>query len=219
MTLEVKDDGYVQLFTGHVSRNKTEKVCASCHRPVGSNHERHCRYYLEHVWQQKLPLVDLRPICRDSHRCLTSVSVLVDRHLTVPHKWLLLGQAHLDRRDGSTDECVLRAYLGRHATDFEHDSAYALQLSLYGVAWKTVTYQRAVFRAIIPPDLDLTDFRVPAPGYNPFNLDKTVSCERCANGHPIVPEGHYVPHGDPATLDLVRGKRVEITFGFAEDHW
>lgn len=213
MNLRVVDDGSIQTFECNGSR-----ICASCREPVGRFHERHCRYRLEYVWRSKLPLVDLRSICREPDRCLTTVSVLVDRHMMVPHKWLLLGQGHLDRRDERTDECVLRAYLGNHATDFEHDSAYALQLTLYGVVWKMVTYHRAVFRAIIPPDLDLTDFRVPQPGYDPFSLKDTVGCDTCANKHPVVPQGHYVPHGDPATLDIVRGKRVEVMFGFAEDH-
>lgn len=213
--LEVKDDGSVQLLTAPRLRRDPgcqQKVCAGCHAPVGSPHERHCRYHLEHMWQQKLPPVDLRSICRASDRCLTEVYVSIDRYGPHEHKWLVLGEGHLDRYIPERDEYTLRAYLGRDATDFEHDSAYAAQLALQGVSWKNVMYHCAEFTAFIPPDIEPDDFHVPAPGYNPFKWDETKTCDWCGDGHPIVPEGYYVPPGDPNALKLLRGKRVRIAF-------
>lgn len=208
--LKVVDDGSIQLREQYGS-----KSCMRCYQRVGSYHSKDCGYQLEAAWKVWAPLVDLREISRDSDRCEARVYILPGRYGRYVHEWIVTGQASLDRKDDRRNEYTFRAYLGRGATDFEHDSAYAVQLPIYGVTFDRVGYHTTVVSGFVSPDLDLDHFRVPEPGYNPFEHPDTHECEddRCGEAHPIVPEGLYVPKGDPEKLKAVRGRRVEIHFG------
>ena len=185
--------------------------CAYCGTRDDKNHRAVCPKDALQWWQDRLPTVDLRSICRHSDRCVTTVYVAVDRYRPHEHKWLVLGEGHLDRHMPDRDEHTLRAYLGYGATDFEHDSAYAAQLVVQGVRWHNVSYHCTSFSAFIPPDIEPEHFRVPQPGYDPFALDKTVECPRCKT-HPMVPENYYVPPGDENAFKLLRGRRIRIVF-------
>lgn len=169
---------------------------------------------------------DLRPICRASDRCITVVTLHVDWEARA--RWLVLGETQIrqqsDRRDG---RWRLEAYMA-DATDFEHDSAYALRLPLVGLEFTGLDYHRSTFHAWIDPnavDEFSQDFHVPRPGYDPRKDPKARTCSGTYDGkenfckwnegrpHPVVPEGFYVPPYDADLYGVVRGKLVEISCG------
>lgn len=163
------------------------------------------------------PLTDLRGITRDSKRCRTTVLIQLGLDKV---KWLVFGQAQLrndTRRDGSFQ---LSARMIEGVTDFEHDSAYALQLPLIGVAFDSlvVHYHETHLAGWIHPD-DQDGFRVPGPGYDPRKHKESRICKEktCLGDHPkghvIVPEDFFVPPHDLDLYRRVRGKRVEIVIG------
>lgn len=213
--LLVVDDGSINLRDGDKWHKEPRKECFSCYRPVGEYHAKDCRHQLKAAWNAWAPTVDLRSICRESELCSTTIYLLPNKYGTFRHPWLFAGQASLDPAHERSHERTLRAYLGRGATDFEHDSAYAFKLPLLGVFFERVDYHTTVLTGFLPPDMRADDFRVPAPGYNPFELDGAEMCdgERCGEKHPMVPEGCYVPRGDPAVLKAVRGRRVMVRIG------
>lgn len=153
---------------------------------------------------------DLRAITRRADRCVTTVRVQMDWETHID--WLTFGEAQLrlHEKQGVWD---LMAYLNGGATDFEHDSAYALSLPLIGLAWERLYHHRSTFTAWVHPAAESRDFRVPRSGYNPMALGVAQTCRRCTPHHPIVPEGHYQPPFDAELYKLVAGKRVEITIG------
>lgn len=167
------------------------------------------------------PETDLRPISRDSDRCLSTVYIELDWETKV--KWLTFGQAQLVHQSDTSyreqGRWRLEAHMGMGATDFEHDSAYALRLPLIGVHFCGIRYQQTHIVAWVDPNLNPTDrsndFHVPGPGYDPTKLPEAHVCKlkECRKPHPIVPQGHYVPPFNADLYQLVRGKRVEITIG------
>jgi hypothetical protein len=165
-----------------------------------------------------IPETDLTKITRESKTQRTEVFVEWGHH-EQKLRWLTLGQSRLRRAHDRDDGCwQLAAYLTAGVTDFEHDSAYALQLPLVGLHFKSVEYQRATFEAWVDPNPnDLSSFHVPRPGYNPMKLPEAYICKmkgQCAKEpHIIVPEGFYVPPVDEDLWLLVRGRRVEIRIG------
>jgi len=200
-------------------RKEKYRECLRCYAHEGKPHERDCGYQLTHTWSTILPPCDFRSISRDADRVETRIAISLDPYDRTEYEWIVAGQGSLDRYDERTGQHTLRVYLGRGATDFEHDSAYVLQLGLYGVRFKGVSYHRTEVQAFIPPDLRLEDFRVPKAGYDPFLIDP-YTCEEghCEKEpHPIVPEGCYVPKGDREQWKLLRGRRVRIVFGPARE--
>jgi len=170
--------------------------------------------------EKPLPIVktDLRDITRNSKKCVTYVTLHWDWDTRI--EWLIFGEVQL-RYQENLKQWTLAARLIAGVTDFEHDSAYALQLPLIGLQFENfVEYSRVHADAWIEPN-DPERFRVPLPGYNPMKHPKTVICDgkkHCKWGdsksHPIIPEGFYA--GPPTDLELyklVRGKRISIIFG------
>lgn len=156
---------------------------------------------------------DLRAITRRSDTCVTTVGLRLsweERNF----RWLVLGEAHLSSREGGNKGWTLKAYLTSGVTDFEHDSAYALQLPLIGVQLDSVYYHSSHIVGWVSPE-DASDFRVPRPGYNPMEHEDAVKCDgdRCGGPHVIVPENHYCPPFDRELFEAVKGKRVEIHIG------
>ncbi len=166
-----------------------------------------------------LPKADFRSITRRSDICLTQVIVRLDFETKV--EWLTLGESRVrSRRDTKDGNWRLDAYLPIGVTDFEHDSAYALQLPLIGLQFDHVYYHRTYLTGWVDPDCnDGREFRVPGPGYDPMSHPEAVECRAatCKSNKPfphmIVPQNFYVP---PFNLDLykiVKGKQVEIRIG------
>jgi hypothetical protein len=160
--------------------------------------------------------VDLRPITRESDRYQTVVRIYRDgfRH----KRWIVLGQAALERRGDGFDKPLrwdFEAYLTEGVTDFEHDSARAIRIPLIAVEFKHVWYGHAEFNAVIDP-MNGRGFHVPPPGYNPMELPETRQCTHpeCKDEpHLVVPEGHYVPPTNEELFKKVAGRYVQIIFG------
>jgi len=166
----------------------------------------------------KLDTVDLRPITRRADTCLTTVHVHMDWDERRKVKWLVFGEAHIQKFERKS-QYLLKAYLPADVTDFEHDSAYAFRLPLVGLELDplVLSYHQVSFVAIVDPN-NPEDFRVPRPGYDPLKMEGTTTCtyhERCkAKPHLIVPEGFYAgPPFDRELYEMLRGKRVEIAVG------
>ena len=164
----------------------------------------------------KLLETDLRSITRDSDRVVTRV-FFERTHNQSEFTWLIFGQTQVrtsrDRPDG---RWRLDARMGNGATDFEHDSAYAISLPLVGLQFLRVDYHQTELVAWVDPNCGQTqtDFHVPRPGYNPMiHKDAYLCKEKKCQRHPIVPEGLWTPPFDPELYKLVRGKKVVIHIG------
>lgn len=155
------------------------------------------------------PVLDLTAITRDTDVCSTRVRLHLDWDTRLD--WIVMGLANLDYSDG-TKSWRLTARMS--ATDFEHDSAYAIVLPLVGVTFESVMYGCTQLVAWVDGSRN-DDFHVPEPGYNPMTLPNTTKCKQCKgdDAHLIVPEGCYVPPYNDALWQMVRGKRVEISVG------
>lgn len=174
---------------------------------------------IEGWWEHHVPLTDLRSITRRSAECETTVTI-VGPYDNFRHPWLRWGEANL--RDfggegGRRKDVLLTAYLD-NATDFEHDSAHALQLPLIGWTFDSMRYHAVRFSAWVLPTLDPSwdQFRVPGPGYNPLAHPETIDCdnENCigpGGPHRIVPEGFYIAPHNPELYERVRGQQVLVT--------
>ena len=129
-----------------------------------------------------------------------------------------MGQARLFQTNNSNRPpiWVFDSYLSEGATDFEHDSAFALRMGLVGVEFRSVYYGHSEIIAVIDPQ-GFDDFCVPPVGYNPMKDPDAVQCEdaMCKKHEPhiIVPEGNYTPPRSADLFKMVRGRFVEITFG------
>lgn len=167
----------------------------------------------------KVEKVDLRGITRDSDTQRTTV-YLGDRYGRNENEWIICGSARLRFHDNKK-QWMLAAYLNGGATDFEHDSAYALQLPLIGVIFNGCEYNHVDLTAWVDPDAvdgSWTDFHVPTSSdYNPMKHEDAMTCtehESCKEEpHIIVPEGFYVPPYDRDLYKKVFGKRVMIRIG------
>jgi hypothetical protein len=163
----------------------------------------------------RFPFSDLRAVTRESERYLTRVKLYHDHFRS--KEWFIMGQARLTKqaRENGPSRWTFDAYLAEGATDFEHDSAYAIRMGLIGVEFKSIYYGHTEVVAVIDP-IDFDGFCVPPPGYNPMKLPDAEKCEddHCkGEPHIIVPEGHYVPPNDAELFKKVRGRFIEITFG------
>ncbi len=159
-----------------------------------------------------IKLIDLSKITRDAGKIFTEVRLCDGANLFL---WIKFSQCYL--RKFNDERWCLGAYL-RSATDFEHDSAHALSLSLIGINFESIDYGLTRFSGWIKPDSS-EHFRVPTPGYNPLKHPETEKCseDHCQskeNRHVIVPENFYVPPENTELFKLVRGRRVEVVTGF-----
>lgn len=166
----------------------------------------------------KYPLIDLTAISR-SKRVTTGVKIF-DGYDGFP--WLKFGEFDLTYVENKKFH-RLDARMGRGATDFEHDSAHVVILSIIGLELDLITYGFTTLVGWIDPSESLNeerfhDFHVPPPGYDPTKLPGASTCKRCKPHHPIVPEGYFVPKFDPDLYRLVAGKRIEIATGPIESN-
>ena len=168
---------------------------------------------------KRADLVDLRAITRNSDKLTTRI-YLCDEFHTGQRLWMTLGECKLMRPiERSPMRWWLAAYLTGGATDFEHDSAYALRLPLLALHFDMWEMGQAWFYAIIDPN-DADAFRVPPPGYNPMGHKESYTCEEghCKKEpHIVVPEGLYVPPHDPKLYSKVACRPVLITIGVTHE--
>jgi hypothetical protein len=154
---------------------------------------------------RKLPAavkpVDLRKITHGGSECYVA---LVDAYGRERVSWLALGLVDFQELEHCR-EWLLRAAL-KHATDEEHDPAYALRLPVVGLKFEQLWDGRAHFTAWVADDPD--EFRVPPPGYDP--RDNTRRCDECDPKHLFAP---YLPDHDPDLFQEVKGLRLEISVG------
>jgi hypothetical protein len=150
---------------------------------------------------------DLRPYMRDADTCVCLVSIS-EHPKQDGFLWLVLGQVSL-RPTGSGHD--LKGYLGRGATDFEEDSAYAISLPLIGVSMTSLDYHTTEIQAWIDPSRGRSlgpNFHVPRAGYNFWEegVDRI-----CKEGHPIMKR--FTPEFDVDLWNAVRARRVTILVG------
>lgn len=194
-----------------VEENWNKKlVCNRCGRLVGKPHAGDCDHYIKHWWETKLPLVDLRPICRESEKAYTQVEVFTEPGQFSRHTWIKAGLCDLTHVGSDRYSWSLSARLGRGATDIENSSAYAFVLPLVGVQHESTRYHKSVFLGVV--DSGESQFHVPKAGYNPFDPD-SMRMSDCDDPHPIV---EYLPPEDRIAEKLLRGKRVRITIGLVK---
>lgn len=160
--------------------------------------------------------LDLRPITRSSDRCFTRVILIDDLAFERQDEWvewIIMGESTL-RTD--VREPWLEAHLNRGATDFEHDSAYALHLPLIGITLGELAIRNNIthIKAWINPNRP-RDFRVPEPKYDPTKHQDACECPDCKgeDRHIIVPEGFYLPPTNQELFKKVSGHKVEIHIG------
>ncbi len=169
----------------------------------------------EYEWQesaesQGIVKTDLTAITRSSDKVQTIVR-LCDEFGQRESEWLVLGECgiRLARESLRPARWWLQAYLNQGATDWEHDSAFALRLPLVALEMQMVLGSNVFLGAIID-GRDPEEFRVPPPGYDPISDGDTCESEHCGKRHPIVPEGRFLPPENPELLRAVVGRQVEI---------
>lgn len=147
---------------------------------------------------------DLTGITRESDKIRTEVFLRVNYRWVL---WLSMGAANLLKE---TRGHTLTSRMD--ATDFEHDSVYAVSLPLIGLKFESHVNATTTFSAFIKPN-DLQDFCVPVDSsYDPTKQPGVVECglEDCDPKHVIVPEEFYTPPSDAKLFEAVRGYAVEI---------
>jgi hypothetical protein len=150
--------------------------------------------------------LELRPICRPG----MFARVRLHSREVDTIDWLRLGCPELTPL-GVAGVWQFGAHLGRHATDAEEDAPWAVRFELVGVRLEMQSSGVTHVRAWISGD-DPDDFRVPAPGYDPFAGAVKCTAQGCEpKGHPIVER--YIPPANPELFHRVRGWRVSITWG------
>lgn len=160
---------------------------------------------------EHVPLLDLNRITRSSDLCRTVVDLRLTDYRR--HPWIECGESEI--RTTHDSRHVLSAHLGEGATDFEEDSPDAFRLQLIGLRLEYVSGHTAWFEANIDPTEE-DAFRVPSSDYDPVRHPDTVKCQTdsCRPvGHPIVPEGLYVPPPNPKLFERVAGAHVTIRIG------
>jgi hypothetical protein len=175
---------------------------------------------LEELRKQKLPAIpeklDFRNITRPGG--ITIVNIFIE-HTTCP--WLLFGQSYLRQgQSHNQGRWRLGAYL-EGATDFEHDSAHAIDIPLIGVEIENAEYGVTTLKAWIDPTPRYSEhFNVPPKGYDPRKHPEAEKCSVCKGKkgeddepHIIVPEGFYCSPENPELFKQLRGLQVEITIG------
>jgi hypothetical protein len=118
---------------------------------VETDEERHARRLKERddkIAACPVKETDLLSISRGTDKCRSYVSLEWDWETRVT--WLKFGEATLrkkgEKHDGRWD---LEARMGLGATDFEHDTAYALRLPLVGVEFEWADHHQFRFRAFV----------------------------------------------------------------------
>jgi hypothetical protein len=157
------------------------------------------------------PFLDLHKICRDAETITTKINIWTDYDSS---PWIALGQVRLLARDRPQKGIwELAAYLD-NATDFEHDSAFALKMDLVGVELCDVSYGYTTVQGWIHADQG-DNFRVPPMDYDPCMHKNAVRCTECkgAEAHVIIPADFYVPPMNFALWEQVKGRRIEILTG------
>lgn len=160
----------------------------------------------------KVPLIDLTGLCRTPDKLYCHVDVELPYGDRAP--WLKLGAVSLRHNDrGNTWDLHARM----DATDFEHDSLYALSLVLVGLTLKYVDNHHFLYEAYLHPDP--ANFAVPGEGYDPRKIKGVTKCKGkdCGRGpHVMVPDGNYAPKLNPELFKLVRYGLLLIRIGPVE---
>lgn len=161
----------------------------------------------------KVDPLDLRPITRDSKIALTQIR-LFDPYTMRHVDWITMGASYLHKEE-RFHRWRLEARLP-NATDFEHDSAYAIRMSLVGLTFDGMFFQQQPMFVAWIDGSDVDSFNVPESDYNPLTLKGTQPCRECKgkDKHVIVPEGYFVPPPNKPLFEKVRGLKVEVTLSF-----
>ena len=159
--------------------------------------------------QEKPPpwaeLLDLRSVTRDADTFTTTV-LIRDPETYRSVVWIKAGKADL-RNEG--DQQFLRIRLDYGVTDFEHDSAIAVNIDLIGLKFESVYNGTLCAKAWIATEKE-SMFRVPQSGYNPSEADDVLTCESCKKPHPLV---EYLPEENHKLWHKLRGSQIEIRLG------
>lgn len=162
--------------------------------------------------EPKIPLIDLTGLCRTPDKVYCEVRVEPPYGNRTP--WLKLGAVSLDHHDRGN---WWRLTARMDATDFEHDSLYALSLGLVGLTLKFMSNHHFHYEAYLHPDPE--NFKVPSEGYDPRTAKGVTKCngKECGRGkHLVVPDGNYTPKLNPEMFKLVRYSLLTIAIGPVE---
>ncbi len=159
------------------------------------------------------PWLDLSHLCRSSAK--TVITIETDFRMS---SWITAGEISLRARDSYHFKGICQLDARMNATDYEHDSLYALRIELVGVELNDISYGLTSVIGWIRAD-NLDSFRVPVPGYNPLKHKQATKCKQCKGkeSHLVIPDS-YVPPPNPELYNIVRGRKVLITTGAAKAH-
>jgi hypothetical protein len=218
--------GELVMNTYDFGENYEKKVCCRhCNKAVGEPHGRDCAFTRRAAWHFRVPPTDLRDITRHAELSNALIQVGYESY-SVHHTWLRCGLLNVNTNERMPGQVELRSYLGRGATDFEHDSAYAFCFKVIG--WQFVSIDRysiVEFTGWIVPRGEAEDFRVPNPGYNPFEGqyqgadgrgEDIYMCSgeqgecKWADGkeHAVV---DYLPPANPELYEKLKGLPIRVT--------
>lgn len=149
-----------------------------------------------------LPLLDLRPITRDSDHAETQISVILQNQ---PVLWIQAGR--LSHFNLSPSNQNLGAYFRDGVTDFEHDSAYAFHINVVGTFLHQIYHGVVELRAWLASRADDTErFKIPVA---PIDLDSLEWCSSCTGSerHRV---GAYTPKPHRELWERLRGAELVI---------
>lgn len=151
-----------------------------------------------------VPFLDLTSITQPG--LFTKVEISDDHFGSRVKPWMYLRQTRLRPMGGGDCERWRFSAFLTDATDNEHDSAYAMTISLVGLRFLYADYV-VVWAGFVEPTT-AAYCRVPPVGYNPAADPKARVCDRCDEKHVVVP--YYQPPVDLELFQLVRGRLVRI---------
>ena len=154
-------------------------------------------------------LTDLRSVTRSANLTNTHIN-LFNKRTRREEPWIICGTVAIREYEPIESCWMLAARLDYGVTDFNHDSAHAIQLPLIGLTFNDMIFDGVImFSAWVDPNAE-DDFRVPDPGYDPVAMEDTYTCEDCEKPHPIIREGLYAGPRNKALYKKVRGRKISI---------
>lgn len=159
----------------------------------------------------KIPQLDLRPLTRSSDRVSCIVLIKNDAGRTIP--WIRMGEVSLRHHEYDNFHMLASRYTDG-VTDFEHDSAWAIQLPIIGLtAPVSFDYSVMRFSGIIPPARSFARyFHVPKEAVSPSKIEGAQLCDRCGMKHWIVPR--FVPEPNIQLNKMMEGEKIEFIISY-----
>lgn len=122
--------------------------------------------------------------------------------------WLKFGACRITNEGRN---CFIGSRMRDGITDFEHDSAYAVHISLIGLQYKFTDNHTSHFEAFLTTTPE--DIRIYPADFEPEKVKGSWKCKQShCDKHLMLPDGFFTPPMYEFAR-VVAGKRISITMG------